>query len=229
MRYFQTFSWRNSCLILDSQTINQFILSRTKCHSPCLKVVKKSGRYLFLFENNKEFKIGSYFSITLYFKYFFIKFLLKVPSYFTYQKNDHEQVVITYGNGHLILNYIISRKRGSMIMDNRIFSRKFVVYGRLGWDTARKRTVFRRNPCHLNTALCIEWLGVDEQRKPKKFQSHWIGPYKIRKLCPLGTYQLERVKGQVKLDLVHRDMVKQAHVKSTPTQQWFKPSRRINK
>ncbi len=31
-----------------------------------LQTVKKSGRYLLLFENNKEFKIGSYFSITLY-------------------------------------------------------------------------------------------------------------------------------------------------------------------
>jgi hypothetical protein len=29
-------------------------------------VVKKSGRYLFLYESNKEFKIASYFSITLY-------------------------------------------------------------------------------------------------------------------------------------------------------------------
>ncbi len=65
--------------------------------------------------------------------------------------------------------------------------------------------------------------------KRKKIQPHWIGPYKIRKICPLGTYQLEDVKEQVKLDLVHRDMLKQAHVKSTPTQQWFKPSHRINK
>jgi hypothetical protein len=67
--YLQTFLWRNSCLILDSQTINQFISSRTKCHSPCFKMVKKSGRYLLLFESNKEFKIGSYFSITLYLKW----------------------------------------------------------------------------------------------------------------------------------------------------------------
>ncbi len=29
-------------------------------------MVKKSGRYLLLFESNKEFKIGSYFRITLY-------------------------------------------------------------------------------------------------------------------------------------------------------------------
>jgi hypothetical protein len=66
MRYFQTFFWRNSCLILDSQTIDQFISSRTKWHSPCFKMVKKSGRYLLLYESNKEFKIASYFSITLY-------------------------------------------------------------------------------------------------------------------------------------------------------------------
>jgi len=29
-------------------------------------MVKKSGRYLLLYESNKEFKIDSYFSITLY-------------------------------------------------------------------------------------------------------------------------------------------------------------------
>ncbi len=39
-----------------------------------------------------------------------------------------------------------------MITDNRIFSRNFAVYGRLPWDTARKRAVFCRNPGHRNTA-----------------------------------------------------------------------------
>jgi hypothetical protein len=41
----------------------------------------------------------------------------------------------------------------SMVTDNRIFSRKFAVYGRLRGDTARKRAVFRRNSGYLNTAL----------------------------------------------------------------------------
>ncbi len=41
---------------------------------------------------------------------------------------------------------------GSMVTDNRIFSRNFAVYGRLRGDTARKRAVFRRNPVYRNTA-----------------------------------------------------------------------------
>ncbi len=57
--------------VLDlSQRINIFISSRTKCHSTCFKMVKKSGRYLLLFEGNKEFKIGSYLSITLQIFYY---------------------------------------------------------------------------------------------------------------------------------------------------------------
>ena len=64
-----------SCFILDSQIINRLISSRTKWHSPCFKMVKKSGRYLLLYESNKEFKIASYFSITLY---MFLVYLFKV-------------------------------------------------------------------------------------------------------------------------------------------------------
>jgi hypothetical protein len=41
---------------------------------------------------------------------------------------------------------------GSMVTDNRIFSRNFAVYGRLRGDTARKRALFRRNPGYRNTA-----------------------------------------------------------------------------
>ncbi len=70
-----------------------------------------------------------------------------------------------------------------------------------------------------------DWVLIHNQNR-KKFQPHWLGPYKIRKICPLGTYQLEDVKGQLKLDLVHRDMLKRAYVNSVPTQQWYKPSRR---
>ncbi len=77
MRYFQTFSRQNSCSILVNQTINRFVLSRTKCHSLCFKVMKKSRRYLLLFESNKEFKIGSYFSDTLYFIQITITKILK--------------------------------------------------------------------------------------------------------------------------------------------------------
>ncbi|CAM4888320.1 unnamed protein product, partial [Rotaria socialis] len=43
------------------------------------------------------------------------------------------------------------------------------------------------------------------------------------------TYQLEDVKGQLKLDLVHRDMLTRAYIDSIPTQQWYKPSRRKQK
>jgi hypothetical protein len=44
--------------------------------------------------------------------------------------------------------FISSMVPWSMITDKRIFSRNFTVYGRLRWDTARKRPVFRRNPGH---------------------------------------------------------------------------------
>ncbi len=40
---------------------------------------------------------------------------------------------------------------GSMITVNRIFSRNFPVYGRLRWNTARKRAVFRRNTAPYTT------------------------------------------------------------------------------
>jgi len=73
-----------------------------------------------------------------------------------------------------------------------------------------------------------DWVLLHNENK-KKFQPHWIGPYKIRKICPLGTYQLEDVNGQVKLDLVHRDMLKRAYFNSIPTKQWYKPSRRRHK
>jgi transposase InsO family protein len=81
---------------------------------------------------------------------------------------------------------------------------------------------------HVDELQQNDWVLIHNENR-KKFQPHWIGPYKIRKKCPLGTYQLEDVEGQVKLDLVHRDMLKRAHVNSTPTQQWYKPSRRNNK
>lgn len=56
---------QTSCFILDSQIINRLISSITKWHSLCFKMVKKSGRYLLLYESNKDFKVASYFSITL--------------------------------------------------------------------------------------------------------------------------------------------------------------------
>ncbi|CAF3460544.1 unnamed protein product [Rotaria sp. Silwood1] len=73
-----------------------------------------------------------------------------------------------------------------------------------------------------------DWVLIHNENR-KKFHSHWIRPYKIRKICPLGTYQLENVKGQIKLDLVHRDMLKRAYVNPRTMQQWYKPSRRNNK
>jgi len=58
---------------------------------------------------------------------------------------------------------VLSQLPGSMITDNRIFSHNFAVYGRLRWDTARKRAVFCRNTaifhCFGKTSF-ISWFSV---------------------------------------------------------------------
>jgi hypothetical protein len=48
---------------------NVLVSSPTKCHSTCFKTVKKSFRYVLLFESDKEIlKKGSDFSNALYIK-----------------------------------------------------------------------------------------------------------------------------------------------------------------
>ncbi len=112
---------------------------------------------------------------------------------------------------------------------NHLIHQRDVVHQRLNSNAIKMKNYYDHHLKHQAGPLKQnDWVLVHNENR-KKFQPHWIGPYKIRKICPLGTYQLEDVKGQVKLDLVHRDMLKQAHVKSTPTEHWFKLSRRINK
>ena len=45
-----------------------------------------------------------------------------------------------------------------------------------------------------------------------KFQSKWIGPFKVLKASQSGVYQLSYPNGQVKQDWVHRDRLKRAVV-----------------
>jgi hypothetical protein len=63
--YFEIFSRRNLCSILDSEMINRLISSSIKCNGTCFKTVEKLLQYLLLFEGNREFKIGSDFPDTL--------------------------------------------------------------------------------------------------------------------------------------------------------------------
>jgi len=45
----------------------------------------------------------------------------------------------------------------------------------------------------------------------------------------LEIYQLENIEGEVKLDLVHRNILKRVYVDPIPAQQWYKPSYRKNR
>ena len=69
-----------------------------------------------------------------------------------------------------------------------------------------------------------DWVLLQNENR-KKFQPCQTGPYKIKKICPLGTHQLEDVKGNLKLYLVHRDMLILVYVNSASAQQWYKSSR----
>jgi hypothetical protein len=44
--------------------------------------------------------------------------------------------------------------------------------------------------------------------KKYKFQSNWIGPYKVIGVLSHGVYRLQEAGGAVKDDLVHRDRLK---------------------
>jgi len=52
-------------------------------------MVKQSGRYILLFESNKEFKIGSYFSITIYMRISMI--LMDVRNYLNIQDGSLQE------------------------------------------------------------------------------------------------------------------------------------------
>jgi transposase InsO family protein len=109
---------------------------------------------------------------------------------------------------------------------DQLVQQRDIVHERLKSNAIKMKTYYDHKLKHnVDELQPNDWVLIHNENR-KKFQPHWIGPYKIRKICPLGTYQLEDVKGQVKLDLVHRDMLKRAYVNSAPTQQWYKPSRR---
>ncbi|CAF3028738.1 unnamed protein product [Rotaria sp. Silwood2] len=113
---------------------------------------------------------------------------------------------------------------------NQLVQQRDIVHQRLNSNAIKMKTYYdcRLKHHHVDQLQPNDWVLIHNENR-KKFQPHWIGPYKIKKICPLGTYQLEDVKGQVKLDLVHRDLLKRAYIDSIPTQQWYKPSRRSQK
>ncbi|CAF3460611.1 unnamed protein product [Rotaria sp. Silwood1] len=112
---------------------------------------------------------------------------------------------------------------------NQLLQQRDTVHERLNSNANRMKQYYDR---HLKNQVDElhenDWVLIHNENR-KKFHPHWIGPYKIRKICPLGTYQLENVQGQIKLDLVHRDMLKRAYVNPRTMQQWCKPSHRNNK
>ena len=112
---------------------------------------------------------------------------------------------------------------------NELRQERNSVHERLKSNATKMKVYYDRHLKQLNNQLQLnDWVLMHNENR-KKFQPHWIGPYKIRKICPLGTYQLEDVTGQVKLDFVHRDMLKRAYIDSVPTQYWYKTSRRNQK
>jgi hypothetical protein len=73
----------------------------------------------------------------------------------------------------------------------------------------------KRDPLGLN-----EWVLLRREAR-LKFMSRWLGPYKIRRIGPNGTYQLEDPTGVVKEDWVHRDRLKRANIGTqVPTALW---------
>jgi transposase InsO family protein len=112
---------------------------------------------------------------------------------------------------------------------NQLTQQRDIVHQRLHSNATKMKIYYDRQlKDHVDELQPNDWVLIHNENR-KKFHPHWIGPYKIRKICPLGTYQLQDVNGQVKLDLVHRDMLKRAYLNSIPTQQWYKPSRRHHK
>ncbi|CAF4165647.1 unnamed protein product, partial [Rotaria sordida] len=90
---------------------------------------------------------------------------------------------------------------------NQLVKQRDIVHQRLDSNAIKMKIYYdRRLKDHVDELQSNDWVLIHSKNR-KKFQPHWVGPYKIRKICALGTYQLEDVKGQVKLDLVHCDML----------------------
>ena len=109
---------------------------------------------------------------------------------------------------------------------NQLAQQRDVVVTRLTQNMTTMKNYYDRN-IHQHSVRLQEndWVLLYTENK-KKFQPHWNGPFKIRKICPLGTFQLEDIYGHVKPDLVHRDHLKKAHLDSAPDSIWYKPQRR---
>jgi hypothetical protein len=74
----------------------------------------------------------------------------------------------------------------------------------------------RRDPLEVG-----DWVLLRRGQK-LKFMSKWIGPFRIHRVGPGGTYQLVTPDGAVKEDLVHRDRLKRCLVneESIPNGLW---------
>ncbi|KAG0195395.1 hypothetical protein BGX31_006317, partial [Mortierella sp. GBA43] len=68
-----------------------------------------------------------------------------------------------------------------------------------------------------------EWVLVKNISK-LKLEYPWYGPLKILSRTPFGAYKLAWPDGKVKLDLVHKDRLKRAHLAgaTTPSRAWYK-------
>ena len=86
---------------------------------------------------------------------------------------------------------------------NHLTGQRTLVHQRLQSNAIKMKTYYDqhlklpRHPLQLD-----DWSLLHNENR-KKFQPHWFGPYKIRNVCPLGTYRLENVHGHLKPDLVH--------------------------
>jgi hypothetical protein len=64
----------------------------------------------------------------------------------------------------------------------------------------------RRDPLRVN-----DWVLLRRGHR-LKFMSKWLGPFRVHRVGPSGTYQLVAPDGIVKEDLVHRDRLKRCLV-----------------
>ena len=112
---------------------------------------------------------------------------------------------------------------------NQSLQERNFVHERLKSNATKMKVYYDRHLKHLSDQLQVnDWVLIHNENR-KKFQPNWTSPYKIKKICPLGTYQLEDVAGHVKMNLVHRDMLKRAYSDSVPKQYWYKSARRNQK